>query len=380
MSVTGRPENVLSAGDLRHQRSLEVGPMIVIGVDAHTQTHAAAAVNAATAVEVASLTIPARAVGHRQLLGWAEEIDGQRLWALEDCRRMTRQLEQFLLIAGEQVVRVPPKLMAASRKAQRTYSKSDPIDALAVARAAVREPDLPIARLPGPEHEIHLLIDHRDDLVGECTRHQRRLRWLVHEIDPDLQPPRAELATPKHLERLKRQLAARPRTREVMISLELLRRIRELSRRVKELRVEIGRLVRRRCPSLLSIEGCGVLMAARILAEVDDINRFANERQLAAYAGTSPLDASSGKQQRHRLNRTGNRKLNMAVHMIAITQIRIHQPARDYIARRRANGKSTREALRTLKRFIVRRIFHTLTTGIINPDTLPTASTPTRCH
>jgi transposase len=285
----------------------------------------------------------------------------------------------LLLGAGEQVVRVPPKLMAATRKTQRTFSKSDPIDALAVARAAIREPDLPAARLPGPEHEIHLLIDHRDDLVGECTRYQRRLRWLVHEINPDLQPPRAELATPKHLDKLKRQLTALPRSREVMISLELLRRIRELSRRVKELRVEIGRLVRRRCPALLSIEGCGVLMAARILAEVNDIDRFTNERQLAAYAGTSPLDASSGKQQRHRLNRTGNRKLNMAIHIIAVTQIRMHQPARDYIARRRQNGKSTREALRALKRFIVRRIFHILTTSIINPDTLPPAGAPARC-
>ena len=120
-------------------------------------------------------------------------------------------------------------------------------------------------------------------------------------------------------------------------------------------------------------------MAARILAEVDDVHRFPSERHLATYCGAAPLDASSGRQQRHRLNRTGNRRLNMALHMIAVTQIRMYPPARDYIARRRAEGKTTREALRTLKRHLVRRIYNTLVSGLINPDRLPDAGAPTHC-
>jgi transposase len=353
--------------------------MIVIGVDAHTQTHTAAAVQGQTAVLLDSMTVPARTGGHRELLAWGQALDRERVWALEDCRRMTAPLERVLLKAGERVLRVPPKLMVISRKAERTYAKSDAIDSIAIARAAIREPDLPAAHLPGIDQEIRLLLDHRDDLLGECCRHQRRLRWYLHEIDPELQPPRAELATPKHLNTLARQLADLPQSPVVIVSRELLTIIAELTQRSNALRLQIGRLVRRRCPALLAVEGCGVLMAARILAEVDDVARFPSERHLAAYAGTNPLEASSGKSARHRLNRTGNRKLNMALHVIAITQLRVYPPARDYIARRRTEGKSTREALRALKRFLIRRIYHVLTTGLVDPATLPAGLAPGRC-
>jgi transposase len=335
--------------------------MIVIGVDAHTRTHTAAAVNSQTAVELGTLTVPATRSGHERLLAWGKELDRERVWALEDCRRLSGALELLLLQAGEQAVRVPPKMMAATRK------------------SAVSHPDLPAATLPGPEREIRLVIDHRDDLVGECTRHQRRLRWYLHEIDPELRPAPATLKITAHLDQLARKLAKLEQTRVVQISRELIKRIKDLVRAGKELRLELSRLVRRRCPALLSIEGCGVLMAARILAEVDDVHRFPSERHLATYCGVAPLDASSGRQQRHRLNRTGNRRLNMALHMIAVTQIRRYPPARDYIARRRADGKTTREALRTLKRHLVRRIYNTLVSGLIDPDTLPDAGAPMRC-
>lgn len=353
--------------------------MIVIGVDAHTRTHTAAAVDSQTAIELQTLTVEATRPGHEQLLAWGTELDSERVWALEDCRRLSGALEQLLLQAGEHAVRVPPKMMAATRKSQRTFAKSDAIDAVSVARAAVSHPDLPAARLPGLEREIRLVIDHRDDLIGECTRYQRRLRWYLHEIDPEIRPAPATLKINAHLGQLARKLAKLEQTRVVRISRELINRIKELVRSGKELRLELSRLVRRRCPALLSIQGCGVLMAARILAEVDDVHRFPSERHLATYCGAAPLDASSGRQQRHRLNRTGNRRLNMALHMIAVTQIRMYPPARDYIARRRAEGKTTREALRTLKRHLVRRIYNTLVSGLINPDRLPDAGAPTHC-
>ena len=123
------------------------------------------------------------------MLRWAEKFGQQRLWAVEDCRHLSRRLERDLLGAGERIVRVPTKLMAHARDAARSYGKSDPIDALAVARAALREPQLPAARLEGPARQVRLLVDHRDNLVAERTRAINRLRWHLHELDPSWQPP-----------------------------------------------------------------------------------------------------------------------------------------------------------------------------------------------
>src|SRR5664279_6346612 len=125
-------------------------------------------------------------------LRWAEQFDGERRWGVEDCRHLSRRLERDLLSAGESIVRVPPKLMAHVRDSARTYGKSDPIDALAVARAALREPNLPTARLDGPDRTVRLLVDHREALVSERTRVICRLRWHLHELDPAWEPgPRA---------------------------------------------------------------------------------------------------------------------------------------------------------------------------------------------
>lgn len=334
--------------------------MIVIGVDAHKATHTAAAVNRQTAELLGHLTIAARPQGHQEVLAWAQELDEDRVWAIEDCRNLSGALERHLVEAGERVLRVPPKLMAGERKSARSYGKSDEIDAIAVARAAIREPGLPEAVLPGPEREIKLLADFRDDLVQEGTRHQRRLRWLLHEIDPDLAGDIRELGKDAVLDRLSRRLTRLEQTTEVVICREMIRRIRELARRTRELKLQLERLVRQHSPQLLELYGCGPLTAARIIAETAQAGRFSTDAQLASYAGVAPLEASSGKNKRHRLNRTGNRRLNSALHVIAVTQIRSHPPARAYYARRQAEGKTRREALRALKRHLARRLFHLL--------------------
>lgn len=334
---------------------------MVIGVDAHKATHTAAAVNRQTAEFIEQRTVPARQGGHQDLLAWAQGIDEDRVWAIEDCRNLSSGLERVLLQAGERVLRVPPKLMASQRKSERTFSKSDPIDALAIARAAIREPRLPEATLPGIEQEIGFLVDHRDDLIQDASAHQRRLRWHLHQLDPAFDIPLRAMNSPSTLDKIARWLARRPQGAQVRICRELVNRIRELHRTATSLEHELARLVKQTNPELLAIPGCGTLCAAAIIAQVGGIDRFATDARLAAYAGVAPLDASSGRQQRHRLNRTGNRRLNRALHIIAVTQVRIHPPAIEYYARRKADGKTNREALRALKRHLARTIFNTLT-------------------
>ncbi|HEX9642271.1 MAG TPA: transposase, partial [Candidatus Krumholzibacteria bacterium] len=159
--------------------------MIVIGVDVHKRSLTAVAVD-----EVGRPLAEQTAVDGAGLMEWAGSLPAERLWALEDCRQLTRGMERTLLSAGQQLVRVPPKLMAPQRRAGRERGKSDPIDALAVARAALREPRLDHPR-PGEERlrELKLLVDHRDDLVDERRRVQQRLRSHLHDLDPELAVP-----------------------------------------------------------------------------------------------------------------------------------------------------------------------------------------------
>ena len=144
--------------------------MVVLGIDAHKRTHTVVAVDEVGRQLGVKVTQAASTAAHLELVVWADRFGGDRRWAVEDCRHLSRRLERDLLGAGEQIVRVPPKLMAHARDSARTYGKSDPIDALAVARAALREPGLPVARLEGPERELRLLVDHREDLVAERPR------------------------------------------------------------------------------------------------------------------------------------------------------------------------------------------------------------------
>jgi transposase len=345
--------------------------VIVIGVDPHKQSHTAAAVERLTGELRSERTFRARAEGHQQLLEWARRVGDERLFALEDCRHVSIGRERFLLAAGEQVVRVPPKLMAGARRSARSRGKSDAIDALAVAQAALRERELPVARLAAREREVRLLLDHREDLVGERTRLQSRLRWHLHELDPELELPAGGLDRRCWLKRVDGRLARREQATQVRIARELLSRIAELTQRANELERELAALVRAEAAPLLELPGCGVLTAAKLIGETAGVERFANDARLAMHAGVAPLPASSGEQQRHRLNRSGNRQLNCALHRIAIVQGRSHPPARAYLARKEAEGKSRREALRCLKRLLARTVHRTLKN--LSTSTLSTA-------
>lgn len=328
--------------------------MVTIGGDLHKRTHTLVAVDEAGR-KVAEKTARATAAGHLELLRWAARWS-ERSFALEDCRHLSRRLERDLLLAGERVVRVPPKLMAGARRSSREPGKSDPIDALAVARAALREPDLPVAALDGEERDVRLLVDHRDDLVAQRTQIENRLRWHLHELMPGDEPASRALGHAVVLAALESQLSGVPGT-VARIARELIGRIRELTAAINGLEREIAQLVAELTPSLLALQGCGSLTAAKLVGEAAGIGRFGSAAKFARHNGCAPLPVWSANVVRHRLSRGGNRQLNVAMHRIAITQVRLGGLGRAYFEHRLAAGDTKSEALRALRRRISDEVF-----------------------
>jgi transposase len=344
--------------------------MIVVGIDPHMKTHTAVAIDAATGKRVGERTVAGDGPGHDQLLCWARGLDQDRYFAIEDCRHVSGRLERYLLPRGERVVRVPPKLMAKARTSARTYGKSDPIDAACVARAALREPGLPEAFLSGPEQDVRLLVDHRDDLVDERKRVQQRLRWNCHDLEIALDLPPRVLDRYVWLDRLEKVLNALPESTRRRIALTELSRCRDLTGEIHALEREVRALMRELAPDLLAIPGCSAINAAHLIGQTAGASRFSGEAAFAMHVGCAPLPVSSGKSCRQRLNRCGNRKLNSTIHMIAVTQARMHPPAIAYMERKQAEGMSYREALRCLKRLISRVVFKTMLRSEIHAATV----------
>jgi transposase len=334
--------------------------VVTVGIDVHKNTHCAVAVDEAGRQLGQSLTVRATDAGHRQLLRWARREFAEQVveFAVEDCRHVSTRLEQALLAAAATVVRVPPKLMAQTRSSARTRGKSDPIDALAIARAALREPNLPRAEHTHASRELKLLVDRREDLVEIRTKAQNRLRWHLHELDPEFDVPARGLDLRRHQDRVQARLEALPLSLVRRLALVILADIRELTGRINALEKELTALVRAQAPQLLELPGCGPLTAAKLVGETANPARFRSEACFAMHSGTAPIPASSGKTDRHRLARGGNRQLNAALHRIAVTQIRLDGLGRAYYQRRRAGGDTTMEALRALKRRLARVVFN----------------------
>ena len=223
--------------------------------------------------------------------------------------------------------------MAGERRAGRDRGESGRIDAIAVARAALREgvDRLPVAELAGVELDIRLLVDHRERLIRSRVALNNDLLWHLHDLWPALKLPPSALFSKKWSTRVARRLARCEQTARVRIARDELRRLRELT-----------------------------VAADTLEGEIAGAGRFATEAKLARAAGVAPIPVSSGKTNRHRLDRGGNRQLNTAIHRIALTRARCHPETRDYLARKRADGKTGLDAMRCLKRHLTRRIWQLL--------------------
>jgi transposase len=342
--------------------------MVVIGTDVHKRSHTFVAVDE-VGRKLGEKTVAATTVGHRKALRWARSEFGDNLkWGIEDCRNYSARLERDLLTAGQSVVRVPPKLTAQTRASARTRGKSDPIDALAVAHAVLRHPHLPVAFHDEVSRELKLLTDRREDLVAQRTATINRLRERVHELDPAAEPPLGSL----HRARPRAHLAQWLDTQCGLLA-ELARDeladVTRLTEVIDALAERIGERVQQVAPTLLALPGCGELTAAKLVAETAGVTRFKSEAAFARHSGAAPIPVWSGNTAgRVRLTRSGNRQINAALHRIAITQIRLSaSPGHIYYHKRRAEGDSTNEALRCLKRRLARVVYNRLLTDTHTP-------------
>ena len=339
--------------------------MMVFGVDPHKQAHTAAAADE-LGRKKAEKTVKARREGYRELIFWARDLEpGGRLWAVEDVRHVASGLVRELMAAGEEVRFIPARLMAGSRKGGRERGKSGPIGALANARAALREDvHLPAARLNARVLDVRRLADHRDDLVTERTRVMNRLRWLVHDLDPDLAPAPRALTRQKGRRLLESGLRGLPDNGGRRVALSQLEAVTRLSAEIAGLEKDLETMLGQLCPELPEICGIGIVSAARILGETGDIRRFRSPAACARHNGTAPIPVSSALSDVHRLNRGGNRQVNAALHRAALTQARCHDGAKALLERRAGTIRETRKAaLRALKRHLSDVVYRTLRTA-----------------
>jgi transposase len=335
--------------------------MVVVGADVHKRCHTFVAVDE-VGRRLGEKTVKASTAGHIEAIMWARQQFGTELmWGIEDCRNMSARLERDLLTAGQQVVRVPTKLMSQVRKSARVRGKSDPIDAEAVARAVLREPNLPVASHDEVSRELKLLIDRREVLVAQRTSAINRLRWHVHELDPSRDPKPRSLDTTKHQQALQAWLDTTPGLVAEMARAELADIIR-LTEQINALAKRISVRVRDVAPTLLAIPGCAELTAAKLVGEAAGVGRFKSEAAFACHAGVAPIPVWSGNTAGQvRLSRSGNRQINAALHRIAVTQIRTDGSAgQTYHNNLRATGKTKAEARRCLKRRLARAVFQAL--------------------
>jgi transposase len=219
------------------------------------------------------------------------------------------------------------------------------------------------------------VVDHRERLVRHRVELNNTLQWHLHDLWPELQLPGGALFSKKWSTRITRRLARAQQTMRVRIARDELRRLRELTDTIKSLEREITQLVGDIAPQLLDQPGFGPLIAAKLVGEIAGAERFATPAKLARAAGVAPIPASSGNTRRQRLDRGGNRQINAALHRVIVTRARCHQPTRDYIERRRREGKTTREAIRCLKRYLARQVWRLLQPAPTEFEHAPTPST-----
>jgi transposase len=331
---------------------------VAVGIDSHKATLSAAAVD-----ELGRLAgqgdFSNDPRGHQALLRWALGQGEVIRFGVECSGSFGAALTRLLLNQGFDVREVPANLSHREAKSNPSPHKSDPSDALAIARVAAREVNLSLPRRNRVLQELKLLSDHRSQLVHDRTQAINRIHKDLVVLRPGYQLQIPKLTAPAHLSKVLRLLRG-----DNSVRAELVRRRVKALRRLREeidfLNVEIKEKLQESGTSLTTEIGIGDVTAARILGEVGDAQRFTSRAAFAQMAGTAPLEASSGATKRHRLNRGGNRQLNLALHIVAVNRCRLDPATKAYMSKKQAEGKNKAEALRCLKRHLASAVYRRL--------------------
>jgi transposase len=333
----------------------------VLGVDTHRDRHSAAVLFTATGVVEGQIEAVANESGYRQLLRFGtERAPGSRAWAIEGTGSYGAGLAAFLAAQGEWVIEVD----RPRRAPRRNRPKSDALDAIKAAHEALSRKHQAAPRLRGEREALRVLLATREGAVNAKTQAVLLLKGLVVSAPEEVREPLRRLLTSEQLlrcSRLRTHPAHSHERRCTIIALRsAARRALALQREALELERELAALVRRVAPVLLTEFGVGPITAARVFSTWSHPGRFRSEAAFAALAGTAPIPASSGLVMRYRLNRAGDRQLNRALHTIVLCRMRDDPKTRAYAARRQAEGRSTREIKRCLKRYAARHLYRLL--------------------
>lgn len=329
---------------------------LVIGVDAHKQQHTLVAIDG-TGRDLSTLTIANDTAGYEEAYHWAIQLGADRYWGVENSGHLGHRFAQYLVRQDECVLEVSPNLTHRQRRHSKAAAKSDENDALAVARIALQEREaLPVVGIDDDSMQVRLLVEQRDNLVGEQTRFINQLHRHLTEVDPQYKQHVGGVNGLKVLRYCRRfPLKDAGPIDQVRITLirQLATLILELKNQISALETRIAPLVEQIAPTLQSIDGIGLLNAAQLIAQVGPIERIASAAALAQYAGLAPIRHGSAGQYYHRVNSRGHRRLKWVFHLIAQTQTRRNPLARAYVDKKKAEGKTGKHAFRCLKRRMV---------------------------
>ena len=332
-----------------------------IGIDPHKATHTAVAIDESEVV-LGEITLPADRSQTKTLIDWADRVDGGgRIWAVEAAGGLGYLLSQQLVASGERVVDVPPVLASRVRVLGSGRSdKNDPNDALSVAVAALRQPGLAVVRREDHAQILRMLAKRHLELTGLRTQAVCRLHAVLVLLRPGGMTRRLSADKASRMLQGMRNLDVIGEQRRAMARTHL-GDIRRLDRELKANKQRIRTAVAASGTTVTDVYGVGPIVAAFLIGYSGDMTRFESAGHYPSYNGTAPIEVSSGGKKKHRLSLRGNRKLNHAIHMVAVSQIRYSDtPGRVYYDKKRAEGKTKKEALRALKRQVSDTVYQRL--------------------